>query len=145
MYNFKHDDRTFKLHIQNQSYIVDPEARTITVDADVYVEMPEFITRTINPLQLPNGYTTDTGLGAIHMSHTARCSEEDTWDEEKGKKIAMAALEAKAYFSMGKRIRKWRESFQGFVTDINIHTADFLDKCTNEAIHDLEYIDSITG
>ena len=148
MYNFNYDGSKFKLQIANEQYFINEEKRTITVVADVRITVPEFITRTINPQQMPNGYvpawqTLFWEEEAVRMRHTAKCSPDDEWDVDKGMKIAMAALEAKAYRSMAKRLVKWSERFNGFLMHVDTLIGDFMSKAKNAAEHDEKYIQDI--
>ena len=154
MYNFNYDKSSgFRLRIENEQYHVNAQKRTVTIVADVHVEVPEYVTRTIQDSQLPNGfYNSENWYVAntpIRMKHVARCSDEDVFDEAKGKKIAMAALETKAYRSMSKRLRTWGERFftgsdKSFIVVLNKMGAEFLDKAEKAAEHDERYINEIT-
>lgn len=148
MYNFNYDGSKFKLQISNEQYFINEEKRTITVVADVRVSVPEFITRTIKEEQLPNGYapaweTLFWEGEYIRMRHTAKCSPDDTWDEEKGRKIALAALEAKAYRSMAKRLAKWADKFNTFLIQVDNLIGEFMEKSKSAAEHDEKYIHDI--
>ena len=147
MYNFSYDGSKMKLHIENEKYFVNEEKRTITVVADVHVELPEFITKTIYDNQLPNGfighYASLWGDNNITFKHTAKCAPGDQWDEEKGKKIAMAALEAKAYRSMKRRLWKWFKKFNEYANMVSDLCFNFAVRAKNAAEHDDRYIHEI--
>ena len=153
MYNFNYDKSSgFKLRIENEQYHVNAQKRTVTIVADVHVEVPEYVTRTIHASQLPNGFLNSDDWydsnDPIRMKHVARCSDEDVFDEAKGKKIAMAALEAKAYRSMSKRLRAWGERFflgsdKSFIVVLNKMGTEVLDKAEKAAEHDREYVNRI--
>lgn len=144
MYNFKHDASKMKLQIKNERYFVNEAKRTVTVVADVMVRTPGDILGTIYQEQLPNGFSSgypwDT---VITMRHTAVCSEGDRWDVEKGKKIAMAMLEAKAYESMSKRLDTWYGKFAEFAERVWNVVDDFNSRSRSSAAHDREYVGRI--
>lgn len=151
MYKFNYDGSTMKLHIQNEKYYINEAQRTVTLVADVHVEVPKWLTRTIESSQLPNGFTNDGDWSfteerqtEITMKHTARCSDDDRWNVEKGKKIAMAALEAKAYRSMARRISRWRKRFSDYTRHVNETFDDFACKCVKAAEHDEQYVRNIS-
>ena len=145
MYNFKYDGSKFKLQIKNERYFVNKEKRTVTVTADVMIVVPDFIVNTIHSDQLPKGFVGAEdwfGFGMpVKMTKTARCSEEDTWDEEKGRKIALAKLEAKAYNRFSKSLDNWYVRFANdFIANLQKMGVEFLDKAANAASHDEKYI-----
>ena len=148
MYNFNHDGSKFKLQISGEQYFVNEEKRTVTVVDNVWVAVPDYILRTLNDGQLPNGFV-PAGFPVwwddetIQMKHTAHCAPDDTWDEEKGRKIALAALEAKAYRSMAKRLAKWADKFNTFLIQVDNLIGEFMEKSKSAAEHDEKYIHDI--
>lgn len=148
MYNFNHDGSKMKLHFSNEQYFINEFQKTVTAVADVYVSVPEYITRTISRYQLPNGFLNQDFIyfdeRPIQFRHTVRCLPGDVWDEEKGQKIAMAALEAKAYRSMEKRLVKWEKRFEEFVAQVRELIGEFKDKSESTAEHDERYIKEIS-
>ena len=147
MYNFKHDSSKFKLQISNERYYVNENKRTVTVSAEVRMKVPAIIRRTIDNSQLPNGFNTEElwefRLCDETMKYTARCSDEDVFDPGKGKKIALAHLEANAYKRFSKSLSRWHERFMSFVSDTSAMCSEFIDKANGAAEHDLRYIDSL--
>ena len=146
MYNFKHDSSKFKLQISNERYYVNEKKRTVTVSADVSIKVPAIIRRTIDNSQLPNGFNLPFWEGFCDwttMKYTARCSDEDVFDPGKGKKIALAHLEANAYKRFSKSLSRWHERFMSFVSDTSARCSEFIDKANGAAEHDLRYIDSL--
>lgn len=152
MYNFKYDGSKFKLHISDEKYYVNKEKRTVTVTALVEVAVPEFVLRTVSCEQLPNGFTTDSmypfGTGIfgdkpVKMTWTARCSQDDLWDEEKGKRIALCKLEANAYRRFAKSMDRWLDGFQGFADRVRQMGSDFVSRAVDAAGHDDRYIESV--
>ena len=151
MYNFNHDGSKFKLQIMDERYFVNESKRTITVTAHVRLLVPEFVTRTINWQQMPAGFQTLDlypfggvyGYDTIKMQWTSRCSPDDQWDVEKGKRIALAKLEANAYRRMSKSLKNWNAKFQEFTSTINDMCTQFVDKAEAAAAHDDRYIRDI--
>lgn len=145
MYNFKHDASKMKLQISNEKYFVNEAKRTVTVVADVAVKTPGDILETIHMAQLPNGFNENVypWEDSITMRHTAVCSDNDQWDVEKGKKIAMAMLEAKAYESMAKRLNTWYERFTDFTNRVWNVVNDFNNRALSAASHDRSYVNRI--
>ena len=146
MYNFKHDGSSFKLQILNERYFTNEEKGTVTVKADVYLVVPDIVYNTILMGQWPLGFTDIPCFGpSVTMSATAVCAPGDTFDEEKGKKIAMARLEASAYERFRKTMANWVTRFNfEFVDYLNDKTAEFIVKATRTAKHDRRYINEIT-
>ena len=146
MYNFKHDGSKFKLQITNERYFVNVAKRTVTVTADVRVLVPDFITRTINEAQLPDGFSPAfipfflSDKEIIKMEWTSRCSPDDQWDVNKGKKIALAKLEANAYKRVARSIQRWLGDFNNFVATVNQMSKEFVEKAEGAAEHDERYI-----
>lgn len=146
MYNFKHDASKMKLQIKNEKYFVNEAKRTVTVVADVAVKTPGDILFTIDQAQLPNGFNDGEMYpwdATVTMRHTAVCSDDDQWDVEKGKKIAMAMLEAKAYESMAKRLNTWYERFTDFTERVWNVVNDFNTRAQSAATHDREYVNRV--
>lgn len=151
MYNFKYDGGQFRLHISNEKYYVNEKKRTVTVVAMVEVAVPEFILRTVDYTQMPNGFTADSmfpfggvyGCQPVKMTWTARCSQDDEWDVEKGKKIALCKLEANAYRRFGKSLAIWLDKFSRFAGVLLRTGYVFVDKSVRAAEHDERYINSI--
>jgi hypothetical protein len=151
MYNFNTDGSGFKLQIKNEKYYVNEKKRTVTVKADVTVSTPEYITNVIDRDQLPNGFD-EAGIfewdtredGMFELSWTAKCAEGDVFDVEKGKKIAIAHLEANAYNRVAKSLTRWLIRFRKFINIIEVRADEFIDKANSAAEHDLTYIDSIS-
>lgn len=145
MYNFKHDASKMKLQISNEKYFVNEAKRTVTVVADVAVKTPGDILNTINQAQLPTGFNENMYPWEDHitMRHTAVCSKDDQWDVEKGKKIAMAMLEAKAYESMMKRLNTWYERFTDFSERLWNVINDFNARAYTASSHDRSYVNRI--
>lgn len=145
MYNFKHDASKMKLQISNEKYFVNEAKRTVTVVADVAVKTPGDILNTINQAQLPTGFNENMypWEDSITMRHTAVCSKDDQWDVEKGKKIAMAMLEAKAYESMMKRLNTWYERFTDFSERLWNVINDFNARAYTASSHDRSYVNRI--
>lgn len=145
MYNFKHDASKMKLQISNEKYFVNEAKRTVTVVADVAVKTPGDILNTINQAQLPTGFNENMYPWEDHitMRHTAVCSKDDQWDAEKGKKIAMAMLEAKAYESMMKRLNTWYERFTDFSERLWNVINDFNARAYTASSHDRSYVNRI--
>ena len=151
MYNFNYDGSKFKLHISNERYFINEKKRTVTVKADVSVCVPVFILKTIAPEQLPVGFSSEEmypfelfGHDIIQMAATARCSPEDEFDVEKGKKIALARLEANAYERFVGSLVNWNARLKEFFISVNDMVGQFTVKGTMAAHHDLKYIDRIT-
>lgn len=146
MYNFKHDGSKFKLQITNERYFVNVTKRTVTVTADVRVVVPDFITRTINEAQLPDGFSPVfipfflSDKEVMKMEWTSRCSPDDQWDVNKGKKIALAKLEANAYKRVARSITRWLDEFNNFVVTVNQMSTEFVEKAEGAAEHDERYI-----
>jgi hypothetical protein len=151
MYNFKHDSSKFKLQITNIRYFINEVKRTVTVTAEVGVRVPEFIASTIDFMQLPNGFLPAKmfpfggvyGHGVIRMQWTAKCAPDDEWDVEKGKKIALAKLEANAYKRFEKSMYRWVKAFRTFADDVVTAAYDFGGRALAAAEHDVRYIQSI--
>ena len=145
MYNFKHDASKMKLQISNEKYFVNEAKRTVTVVADVSVKTPGDILNTITEAQLPAGFNESNYPWdeTITMRHTAVCSKDDQWDVEKGKKIAMAMLEAKAYESMMKRLNTWYERFTDFTERLWNVINDFNARAYAASSHDRSYVNRI--
>lgn len=150
MYNFNYDGSQFKLQISEERYYINETKRTVTVTAMVEVATPEYILRTIDYSQLPVGFTADAlfpfggyDCKPVKFTATARCAPEDVWDAEKGKKIALAKLEAKAYRSMGRRLLKWVRHFRRFYIELNHLCDGFINKAAGAAEHDDRYIQDI--
>jgi len=145
MYNFKHDGSGFKLQIFNERYFTNAEKGTVTVKADVYLKVPDILYDTINQWPLGFADRPDFFASPVTMSATAVCAPGDTFDEEKGKKIAMARLEASAYERFRKTMTNWVTRFNSeFVDYLNEKTAEFINKATMAASHDRRYINEIT-
>lgn len=139
MYNFKHDGSSFKLQILNERYFTNEEKGTVTVKADVYLVVPDIVYNTILMGQWPLGFS------PVTMSATAVCAPGDTFDEEKGKKIAMARLEASAYERFRKTMANWVTRFNfEFVDYLNDKAMEFINKATLAARHDRRYINEMT-
>lgn len=152
MYNFNYDGSKFKLHISHERYFVNEEKRTVTVKADVSVCVPVFILKTLPLEQLPVGFSPESlypfrihGHDTIQMTATARCAPEDEFDVDKGKKIAMAKLEASAYERFVYALVNWNAELQRFTESVNKMTRGFVVKGTMAAQHNWRYIDDITG
>lgn len=151
MYNFNYDGSKFKLHISNERYFVNKEKRTVTVKADVNMDVPKFIMKTITLGQLPVGFVPESmypfglyGHDPIQMTATARCCPEDEFDVETGKKIALARLEAIAYERFVGAVVKWNVRLKEFFISVNDMVGQFTVKGVGAANHNWEYIDSIT-
>jgi hypothetical protein len=152
MYNFNYDGSKFKLHISRERYFVNEEKRTVTVKADVSVCVPVFILKTIAQEQLPVGFSPESlypfglyGHDDIQMTATAKCSPEDEFDVDKGKKIALAKLEAAAYERFVYALVNWNAELQRFTESVNKMTRDFVVKGAMTSQHNWRYIDDITG
>ena len=147
MYNFKHDGSGFKLQILNERYFTNEEKGTVTVKADVYLKVPDVVSNTIVFDQWPLGFYGPPYYFAspVRMSATAVCAPGDTFDEEKGKKVAMARLEASAYERFRKTITNWITRFNfEFVDYLNDKASEFINKADRAARHDRRYINEIT-
>ena len=146
MYNFKHDGSSFKLQILNERYFTNEEKGTVTVKADVYLVVPDIVYNPILMGQWPLGFTDSPYFASpVTMSATAVCAPGDTFDEEKGKKIAMARLEASAYKRFRKTMANWVTRFNfEFVDYLNDKAMEFINKATLAARHDRRYINEIT-
>lgn len=146
MYNFKHDGSSFKLQIMNERYFTNAEKGTVTVKADVYLTVPDVVYNTVLMSQWPLGFIGNFGFASpVTMSATAVCAPGDTFDEKKGKKIALARLEASAYERFRKTMTNWITRFNfEFVDYLNEKTAEFVNKATMAASHDRRYINEIT-
>jgi hypothetical protein len=153
MYNFNYDGSKFKLQIFHERYFVNEEKRTVTVKAEVRVFVPDFILRTISPEQLPEGFSTGAlypfggvyGSEPLELTATARCAPEDEFDVDKGKKIALAKLEAAAYERFVYALVNWNAELQRFTESVNKMTRDFVVKGAMTSQHNWKYIDDITG
>ena len=147
MYNFKHDGSSFKLQILNERYFTNEEKGTVTVKADVYLKVPDVVSNTLLVDQCPIGFYGAPYYFAspVRLSATAVCAPGDTFDEEKGKKIAMARLEASAYERFRKTMANWVTRFNfEFVDYLNDKAMEFINKAGRAARHDRRYINEIT-
>ena len=147
MYNFNYDGSKFRLHINNPQYFVNEKKKTITLVADTVVDVPEYIMQTIAYEKLPQGFGYDTswvGIDTVKMTVTVKCHEDDVFDVEKGKKIAMAKLEARAYQRFIKTLGNWRKRFNTFIDSLDVMYMDFVRRAGDAAEHDLKYIDEIS-
>lgn len=144
-YNFNYDGSKFRLQIDNIRYFTNEKKKTVTVVADVRVQVPAFITRTIEDAQLPNGFISEWyPYEFISMTATARCLPGDVFDEHLGQKIAMARLEAKAYARFQKTLDRWISRFNDFIDSLGIMYRDFTSRAANASEHDLRYIQDIS-
>lgn len=70
----------------------------------------------------------------------AKCSKNDVFDLERGKRIAMAKAENKVYAAAKQYIRKMRKSFAAMVAALD----EFDTKAVKCTAHNLEYIDTLS-
>jgi hypothetical protein len=77
---------------------------------------------------------------AFSVVAKAKCSKNDVFDIERGKRIAMAKAENKIYAAAEFYLRKMRKSFAMMVTAID----DFNKKAVRCAAHNLDYIDTLS-
>ena len=70
----------------------------------------------------------------------AKCAPEDTFDVERGKRIALARAENKAYLSALKHLDKFMEQIAFIVNAYE----DFNDKAYHACAHNEDYIDSLS-
>ena len=70
----------------------------------------------------------------------AKCAPEDTFDVERGKRIALARAENKAYLSALKHLDKFMEQIAVIVNAYE----DFNDKAYHACAHNEDYIDSLS-
>jgi hypothetical protein len=145
MYNFNYDGSKFKLRIYRERYFINEKKRTVTVKAKVKFCVPDFITRTVSMDQLPDGFYPEWAHSNFEMTATARCAPEDEFDVDKGKKIAMAKLEATAYERFVGALVNWEARLKEFTRSVTLMTRDFAVKGTMAANHNWRYIDDITG
>ena len=139
MYNFKNVGGSFKLHFNNVQYYVNEEKRRVTAVADVSCSIPEALGNIIFNHCLPNGC--NPFAGPLKYSYTAICAPGDVFDEEKGKKIARAGMETKAYRGMSKRLSKWYSRFYIYVSaTLYTQCTDFFKKAKNAEEHNNRYI-----
>ena len=153
MYNFNYDGSKFKLQMFHERYFVNEEKRTVTVKAEVRVFVPDFILKTISPEQLPEGFSTGAlypfggvyGSEPLELTATARCAPEDEFDVDKGKKIAMAKLEATAYERFVGALVNWEARLKEFTRSVTLMTRNFAVKGVTAAHHNWRYIEDITS
>lgn len=132
----------FKLHMDHIHYTVDEELRTVTAHASVYVAMPWEVFRLIHFETLPAGLHP---YSAITVHCTTKCAPEDEFQEELGKKIALAGLENKAYKILSGELSDWRESLMSTIAQIDGQTNAFNNRAYQVMDDNVKYINELTG
>lgn len=77
----------------------------------------------------------------FHIVATTKCCDSDVFDVERGKRIAMAKAENKAYTQAATYLFEHLKHFMFFQTSIY----KFLDKTDHQCAHNEEYIDMISN
>jgi hypothetical protein len=144
MQTVKSRNDVFKLSFVHTKYDVDEENRTVT--AKVKVKFPAFAKN--RHFIRPNNDCHDVRAAFRKYPKTfigkATCNPNDTFDIEKGKKIARARADKMAYNSFNMYIREMIDVYmdifcKGFrtlqkITDIKYKKKEYLDSLTKESI-----------
>lgn len=144
MQTVKSKNDVFKLSFVHTKYIVDEENRTIT--AKVKVKFPALVKS--KHFSRPNNDFHDVSAAFRKYPKTfigkATCNPHDTFDIEKGKKIARARADKMAYNSFGMYMKEMIDVYmdifcKGFrtlekINDIKYKKKEYLDSLTNDSI-----------
>jgi len=132
----------FKLHMDHIHYTVDEGTRSVTAYASVYVAMPWEVSCFIHLETLPAGLHP---YSAISVQCTTKCAPEDEFQEELGKKIALAGLENKAYTILSRELTAWRDTLMSTMAQIDGQTNAFNQRADKVIENNRKYIDILTG
>lgn len=144
MQTVKSKNDVFKLSFVHTKYIVDEENKTVT--AKVKVKFPALVKS--KHFSRPNNDFHDVSAAFRKYPKTfigkAICNPNDTFDIEKGKKIARARADKMAYNSFNMYIREMIDVYmdifcKGFrtlqkITDIKYKKKEYLDSLTKNSI-----------
>ena len=110
-------------------FYVNEEKGTVVCSVEAYLLVP---TNWDSCVVVPSAHFTEKGI--------AKCAPGDTFDVERGKRIALARAENKAYLSALKHLDTFMEQI-GFI--VNAYE-EFNDKAYHACAHNEDYIDSLS-
>ena len=126
---FNRSDIKISFNNDGTRFYVNEEKGTVVCSVEAYLLVP---TNWDSCVVIPGAHFTEKGI--------AKCAPGDTFDVERGKRIALARAENKAYLSGLKHLDAFMEQI-GFI--VNAYE-EFNDKAYHACAHNEDYIDSLS-
>lgn len=128
----KYDREDFKVSFYGEpTFYVNKETGKITCTIFAYVNTPHPTERG-NNVFVPGFVVKETA--------TAKCADGDTFDINRGKRIALAKAENKVYHTATKKIEKAVENYRFIVTAFDMFDV----KSYSCQAHNIDYIDTLS-
>lgn len=126
---------SFKVHLEDPIYGVNKKKNVVYCVANVSVDTPYANTDDVYINFYPKGSIKNKVVGV------AKCSPNDNFDIEIGKRIAYARAENNAY----KMVSNWVNEPIKFVNQMSLEAARFQIKAQRCIDHNKDYIDALTN
>lgn len=116
------------------------DIKMTTVSTEYYFNGNNVTCELVATLKAPEVFNAMFGFMAKCVKATAKCMEGDTYNEELGKKMALARAESKAYRQLANEMnRRWDETIDALET-LASYRADFNAKAEKSIQHNDEYV-----
>ena len=126
---YNRTDIKIKFHSDRTKFFVNEEKRTVACVVEGALHTPYDWDRSVI---IPNATITERAI--------AKCAPEDTFDVERGKRIALARAENKVYMSALKHLDKYMADVMFFLNAYEM----FTDKAYHACAHNEDYIESLS-
>lgn len=126
---YNRTDIKIKFHSDRTKFFVNEEKRTVACVVEGALHTPYDWDRSV---MIPNATFTERAV--------AKCAPEDTFDVERGKRIALARAENKVYMSALKHLDKYMADIMFFLNAYEM----FTDKAYHACAHNEDYIESLS-
>ena len=126
---FNRSDIKISFNNEGTKFYVNEEKGTVVCSVEACLLVP---TDWNSCVYVPDIHLTEKGI--------AKCAPEDTFDVERGKRIALARAENKVYLSALKHLDK---SMEQIAVIVNAY-GDFNDKAYRACAHNEDYIESLS-
>ena len=131
--NIAFDRSNIKLHIHSPKVFVQADKKKVVTVLDYEVIVPQVVRRLFEAIyEDPDYYTADI-RGTV--TGIAVCSDEDTFDEEKGRKISWTRAETHAYQNAAQRLNKRLVDLMDVFNDFGLLAEEFIAYKSQKAIN----------
>lgn len=132
MKNYNRNDFKLTFDKQNTQFFVNEKKGTVSCIITAY-------------LVTPSSYDWDSPVSisskVFKYTGVAKCHADDTFDVERGKRIAMAKAENKIYLKAVAYLEKEQEH----IIFMNKAITEFTEKAYHQCTHNVEYIESVSN
>lgn len=136
---YKKPDRSkFKLHIINDSTVVDEKNRRVIHTIDWRLVFDNIFAGFLGETSKHYDYEIKGRAKGV-----AICHPEDTFDPEIGKKMARAMAESNAYQNASRIMLKRLKAVRNVMKEFEDQSLDFAFKSENITVHNREYMDEL--